>query len=569
MWSSLFRKKSIDAIRSSYEKEADQKGALKKVLGVKDLTFLGIAAVIGAGVFSTIGGAAYQGGPGISLLFIITAVTCGFSALCYAEFSSRVPVAGSAYTYSYVTFGEVVAWIIGWALILEYAIGNIVVAISWSGYFNNLLVHIFSIHLPSWMLVDPITADAAFREASQALQAGTVIDPEQLKSYRFAIDAYQQAPTLGSLKIFFNLPAFVIVALITWLAYVGMSQSKKSANAMVIFKVVVILFVIEAGAFYVDTNNWMPFMPNGFSGVLKGVSAVFYAYIGFDAISTTAEECKDPQRDMPRGMIYSLLICTVLYILIALVLTGIESYESFKDVSDPLAFVFESRAPWIEKIVSISAVVATTSVLLVFQIGQPRIWMSMSRDGLLPARFGKINARYQTPGFATILTGVIVGVGALFLQSGLVTDLTSIGTLFAFVLVCGGVLLLPKIEKKKGQFNLPYINGQFWVPALVLVFFYLTSERLIDYFSLRLNHGDAPTMYLLFFIAALLLTIVVLLITVFSIAKKPSLIPILGMVSCLYLMLEIPTISWSWFFVWMGIGLILYFSYGFRNSRLK
>lgn len=569
MWSSLFRKKSIDAIRTAYEKEADQKGSLKKVLGVKDLTFLGIAAVIGAGVFSTIGGAAYQGGPGISLLFIITAVTCGFSALCYAEFSSRVPVAGSAYTYSYVTFGEVVAWIIGWALILEYAIGNIVVAISWSGYFNNLLVHIFSIHLPSWMLVDPITADAAYREASQALQAGTVIDPEQLKSYRFAIDAYQQAPTLGSLKIFFNLPAFVIVALITWLAYVGMSQSKKSANAMVIFKVVVILFVIGAGAFYVDTNNWMPFMPNGFSGVLKGVSAVFYAYIGFDAISTTAEECKDPQRDMPRGMIYSLLICTVLYILIALVLTGIESYESFKDVSDPLAFVFESRAPWIEKIVSISAVVATTSVLLVFQIGQPRIWMSMSRDGLLPARFGKINARYQTPGFATILTGVIVGVGALFLQSGLVTDLTSIGTLFAFVLVCGGVLLLPKIEKKKGQFNLPYINGQFWVPALVLVFFYLTSERLIDYFSLRLNQGDAPTMYLLFFIAALLLTIVVLLITVFSIAKKPSLIPILGMVSCLYLMLEIPTISWSWFFVWMGFGLILYFSYGFRNSRLK
>jgi amino acid transporter len=569
MLSSLFRKKSIDAIRTSYEKEADQKGSLKKVLGVKDLTFLGIAAVIGAGVFSTIGGAAYQGGPGISLLFIITAVTCGFSALCYAEFSSRVPVAGSAYTYSYVTFGEVVAWIIGWALILEYAIGNIVVAISWSGYFNNLLVHIFSIHLPSWMLVDPITADAACREASQALQAGTVIDPEQLKTYRFAIDAYQQAPTLGSLKIFFNLPAFVIVALITWLAYVGMSQSKKSANAMVIFKVVVILFVIGAGAFYVDTNNWMPFMPNGFSGVLKGVSAVFYAYIGFDAISTTAEECKDPQRDMPRGMIYSLLICTVLYILIALVLTGIESYESFKDVSDPLAFVFESRAPWIEKIVSISAVVATTSVLLVFQIGQPRIWMSMSRDGLLPARFGKINARYQTPGFATILTGVIVGVGALFLQSGLVTDLTSIGTLFAFVLVCGGVLLLPKIEKKKGQFNLPYINGQFWVPALVLVFFYLTSERLIDYFSLRLNQGDVPTMYLLFFLAALMLTIVVLLISVFSIAKKPSLIPILGMVSCLYLMLEIPTISWSWFFVWMGLGLILYFSYGFRNSKLK
>ncbi|MBM3922549.1 MAG: amino acid permease [Sphingomonadales bacterium] len=569
MWSSLFRKKSIDAIRSSYERESNQKGALKKVLGVKDLTFLGVAAVIGAGVFSTIGGAAYLGGPGISLLFVITAVTCGFSALCYAEFSSRVPVAGSAYTYSYVTFGEVVAWIIGWALILEYAIGNIVVAISWSGYFNNLLVNIFSIHLPNWMLVDPVTAEGAYREATQAIHGGAVIDPEQLKSYRFVIESYQQAPSLGSIKIFFNLPAFVIVALITWLAYVGINQSKKSANAMVIFKVLVILFVIGAGAFYVDTNNWMPFMPNGFSGVLKGVSAVFYAYIGFDAISTTAEECKDPQRDMPKGMIYSLLVCTVLYILIALVLTGMENYAAFKGVSDPLAFVFESRAPWIEHIVSVSAVVATTSVLLVFQIGQPRIWMSMSRDGLLPARFGKVNARYQTPGFATILTGVIVGVGALFLQSGLVTDLTSIGTLFAFVLVSGGVLLLPKIEKKEGQFNLPYINGQFIVPALVLVFFYLTSERMIDYFSMRLEQGGYPLLYLLFFLGALALTTLTILVSIYSIAKKPSLIPVLGMISCLYLMIEIPTISWSWFFAWMGVGLILYFSYGFRNSKLK
>lgn len=562
MSSSLFRKKSIETIRADYEKSNQANGSLKKVLGVRDLTFLGIAAVIGAGVFSTIGGAAFHGGPGISLLFVITAVTCGFSALCYAEFSSRVPVAGSAYTYSYVTFGEVVAWIIGWALILEYAIGNIVVAISWSGYFNNLLVNILNIHLPDWMLVDPVTAANAYHEATDAIASGNLIDDRQLQSYQFAIDAYQQAPTWGTIKVFFNLPAFIIVALITWLAYVGISQSKKSANAMVIFKVLVILFVIGAGAFYVDTNNWTPFMPNGFTGVLKGVSAVFYAYIGFDAISTTAEECKNPQRDMPRGMIYSLLVCTVLYILIALVLTGMENYESFKGVSDPLAFVFEKRAPFIEHIVSISAVVATTSVLLVFQIGQPRIWMSMSRDGLLPRRFGKINARYQTPGFATILTGVIVGVGALFLQSGLVTDLTSIGTLFAFVLVSGGVLLLPRIEKTPGQFSLPYINGRIWVPLLVVLFFYFTSDRLVAAFSNLLSEGYQELLFIVYFTACVSMAIL-------SFVKKLSLIPVMGVLSCLYLMIEIPPVSWSWFFVWMAVGLLIYFGYGYRKSLLS
>lgn len=324
------------------------------------------------------------------------------------------------------------------------------VAISWSGYFNNLLVHVFNINLPSWMLVDPVTAGNAFTEASNALAAGNITDPEKLKSYQFAVDAYNNAPVIGGTHFFFNLPAFIIVALITWLAYIGIKESKQSANFMVIFKVAVIIFVIVAGAFFVDTNNWSPFMPNGFEGVLKGVSAVFYAYIGFDAISTMAEECKDPQRDMPKGMIYSLIVCTVLYILIALVLTGIESYSSFKGVNDPLAFVFEKRAPWIEKIVSISAVVATTSVLLVFQIGQPRIWMSMSRDGLLPKVFQKIHPKFQTPSFATILTGIIVGIGALFIQSGLVTDLTSIGTLFAFVLVSGGVLLFTEGSQRAG-----------------------------------------------------------------------------------------------------------------------
>ena len=562
MANSLFRKKSIDLIKKEYEAgQSDHAGGLKKILGVRDLTFLGIAAVVGAGIFSTIGGAAYDGGPGISVLFIITAITCGFSALCYAEFASRVPVAGSAYTYSYVTFGEMIAWVIGWALILEYAIGNIVVAISWSGYFNNLLVHIFNIHLPDWMLVDPQTAMSAFNEATTAMAAGNVTDPETLKNYQFAIEAYNSAPRIGSTPLFFNLPAFIIVALVTWLAYIGIKESKQSANFMVIFKVAVIIFVIIAGAFFVDTNNWTPFMPNGFEGVLKGVSAVFYAYIGFDAISTTAEECKNPQRDMPRGMIYSLLICTVLYILIALVLTGIEHYSAFKDVNDPLAFVFEKRAPWIEKIISISAVVATTSVLLVFQIGQPRIWMSMSRDGLLPKKFQKVHPRYQTPSFATIVTGVIVGIGALFIESGLVTDLTSIGTLFAFILVSGGVLLLPPAPKEPGRFRLPYINGRFIVPVLLALFIYLFRDRVSASVSNFTHESYQEILFLVFLLVATILTVL-------TIIRNYSLIPIMGVLTCLYLMIEIPAVSWKWFFIWMALGLLIYFLYGYRNSKL-
>lgn len=562
MSNSLFRKKKIDQIVKEYNQTHEETGGLHKVLGVRDLTFLGIAAVVGAGIFSTIGSAAYNGGPGISILFVITAVTCGFSALCYAEFASRVPVAGSAYTYSYVTFGEIIAWVIGWALILEYAIGNIVVAISWSGYFNNLLVHIFNIHLPDWMLVDPKTAANAFHEATKALASGQALSPEATANYNFAINAYNNAPVIGSTHIFFNLPAFIIVALITWLAYIGMKESKQSANYMVIFKVAVIIFVIIAGAFFVDTNNWTPFMPNGFEGVLKGVSAVFYAYIGFDAISTTAEECKNPQRDMPRGMIYSLVICTILYILIALVLTGMESYSAFKDVNDPLAFVFEKRAPWIEKIISISAVVATTSVLLVFQIGQPRIWMSMSRDGLLPKKFMKIHPKYQTPAFATIVAGVIVAIGALFIESDLVTDLTSIGTLFAFVLVSGGVLLLPPVAKEKGKFRLPYFNGKYIIPALLALFIYLFRNRIQDAFANITHEGYQEVLFLVFLLVAIILAVLTFL-------RNYSFIPIMGVLSCLYLLIEIPAISWFWFFVWMAAGLSIYFLYGYRNSKLK
>ncbi len=558
MASPLFRKKPItNIIPESHGSE----GQLRKVLGVRDLTSMGIAAVIGAGIFSTIGQAAYNGGPGVSLLFVITAVTCGFSALCYAEFASRVPVAGSAYTYSYVVFGEIIAWIIGWALILEYAIGNVVVAISWSGYFNNLLVHIFNIHLPDWMLIDGTTARMLFEEATKVLSSGTLTDPEAIKRYQFVIDTWNTAPRIGSIPVFFNLPAFIIVGLVTWLAYIGIKESKNLTNYMVVFKVIVIIFVIIAGAFFVDVNNWTPFLPNRFEGVLKGVSAVFYAYIGFDAISTTAEECKNPQRDIPRAMIYSLFICTGLYILIALVLTGIENYSLFNGVNDPLAFVFEKRAPWIEKIVSVSAVVATTSVLLVFQLGQPRIWMSMSRDGLLPKKFQKIHPKYQTPSFATIVTGIIVAIPALFIQSNFMTNLTSIGTLFAFVLVSGGVLLLPRLEKEPGKFRLPYINGQFIVPALFGLFIYLFRTRVGSAVENITNENHQEILFLLFLIIGTILTVLTIL-------RKYSVIPILGVLFCLYLMIEIPTESWMAFFGWMIFGLAIYFSYGYRKSKL-
>ncbi|MBM3412695.1 MAG: amino acid permease [Bacteroidetes bacterium] len=556
----VFRKKLLSQLQTDTESNVAGKG-LRKVLSVRDLTFMGIAAIIGAGIFSTIGSAAYQGGPGISILFIVTAITCGFSALCYAEFASRVPLAGSAYTYSYVVFGEIIAWIIGWALILEYSIGNIVVAISWSGYFNNLLVHLFHIELPSWMLVDPVTAAAAYKQAVVALSSADSFSPSQLESFRFAKEAFETAPKLGQTPLFFNLPAFIIVILVTYLAYVGIKESKQGTNLMVLFKVAVILFVIGAGAFYVDTNNWIPFMPNGISGVLKGVSAVFYAYIGFDAISTMAEECKNPQRDLPRGMINSLLICTVLYIAIALVLTGMEHYSLFGGVTDPLAFVFEKRAPWIEKIISISAVVATTSVLIVFQIGQPRIWMSMSRDGLLPSKFQSLN-KYQTPGFATLITGLIVGVGALFLQSGLVTDLTSIGTLFAFVLVSGGVLLLPRIQKKPGQFTLPDWSGRYWIPAFYLVFLFLNKDRLELAFDSTLSGSPGGWLLIIYFLISLWIAIL-------TAVKNLAFIPVMGVLSCLYLLVEIPITSWKWFFIWMVIGLVIYFLYGQKNSKLN
>jgi len=317
------------------------------------------------------------------------------------------------------------------------------------------------------------------------------------------------------------------------------------------------------GFFYVDTKNWDPFLPNGFGGVLAGVSAVFYAYIGFDAISTTAEECKNPQRDLPRGMIYSLLICTVLYILIALVLTGMVHFSELK-VDDPLAYVFEKlHLNKIGYLISVSAVVATTSVLLVFQLGQPRIWMSMSRDGLLPKQFARVHPKFQTPSFATIVTGFLVGIPSLFVSSSTMTDLTSIGTLFAFVLVCFGVLVLPKIARVKGgsAFQLPYFNGKYIIPALVLIMGILFRTRISDALTHLNSEGYQEILFLVFMVIAVVTAVK-------SFLHSYSIIPIIGALSCLYLMIEIPAISWLWFFAWMGLGLTIYFLYGRKRSVL-
>jgi APA family basic amino acid/polyamine antiporter len=551
MLKTLFRKKPLGIILEDAKAGVvDSHGEeLKKVLGVKDLTSMGIAAVIGAGIFSTIGQAAYDGGPGVIFLFMITAVTCGFTALCYAEFASRVPVSGSAYTYSYVTFGELAAWVIGWALILEYGIGNVVVSISWSSYLLNLLEGL-GLHFPSWLATDPTTAKHLY-EATVAKGADTTGM------------AWVDAPVIAGFRFICNLPAAIIVVLITILAYIGIRESRSSANFMVGLKLVVLAIIVGIGVFYINTDNWDPFLPNEFTGVLKGVSAVFFAYIGFDAISTTAEECSNPQRDLPRGMIYSLVICTVIYVVVTLVITGMVNYSEFDNVADPLAYVFEKiDLTKIGFFVSLSAVVAATSVLLVFQIGQPRIWMSMSRDGLLPPKFAKIHPRFKTPGFSTIITGVIVTIPSLFIESNIMTDLTSIGTLFAFVLVCGGVLLLPpKAPSKEKRFNLPYINGRYIVPALFILFLVFFRDRVASAFQQFSEDTHEKLLFVIFLLMATGITIA-------AFVKKLSLIPILGMACCLYLMIEIPTKSWGVFFGWMAFGLVIYFSYGFWKSKL-
>jgi APA family basic amino acid/polyamine antiporter len=559
---SIFRRKSVSKILADVASgfsDSEHPGTvsqLEKALNVKDLTLMGIAAVVGAGIFSTIGEASFQGGPGVSILFVITAITCGFSALCYAEFASRIPVAGSAYTYAYASFGELIAWIIGWDLLMEYAIGNIAVAISWSEYFVNLLEG-FKIHMPTYLTMDYFSAFTAHEKIQQLTASGHLADITD--RMRIAASAWATAPGSGNIKFIANIPALAIVFVITYLVYIGIRETKKATNAMVYLKVAIVIAVIVIGFFYVTPANWHPFLPNGFSGVMKGVSGVFFAYIGFDAISTTAEECNNPQRDLPRGMIYSLIICTVLYILIALVLTGMVNYKDLQ-VGDPLAYVFAKVGlKNISYVISISAVIATASVLLIFQLGQPRIWMSMSRDGLLPKAFSRIHPKFRTPSFATIVTGFVVAIPALFLNLTEVTNLTSIGTLFAFVLVCGGVLLLPREAAVKGKFHLPYINSQWIVPVLFIVGAYFFRNNIVNLFSGDNLHQKFP--YFLFILLSAILTIL-------AFVKKLSLIPVLGLVSCFYLMAELEYESWIRFLGWLVIGLVIYFTYGYKHSVL-
>ncbi len=557
MANSLFRKKTLTQILSDSEQLGD--GGLKKVLGVRDLISLGIAAIVGAGIFSTIGLASYNGGPAVSLLFIATAIACVFTALSYAQFASTVPVSGSAYTYAYVAFGEIAAWVIGWALILEYAVSNMVVAISWSQYFVSMLEG-FGVHFPRWLAIDYSTAHEAFVKISE--HAAHISQADKI-----AAEAFQTAPRLGSLAIIFNLPAGLITVLVTWLCYIGIKESRIASNIMVLLKLAVIAFVIIGGAFYVKPENWTPFAPNGMKGILSGVAAVFFAFIGFDSISTTAEECKNPQRDLPKAMIYCLLICTVLYVCITLVLTGMVNYKEL-NVSDPLAFVFSQNGlNFMAGVISVSSVIAITSALLVFQIGQPRIWMTMSRDGLLWKRFSHISPKYNTPTFATIVAGIVVAVPAFFFRMDFFVDLTSVGTFFAFILVCGGVLYLDHTGlSKQSKFKVPYINGKYLVglgliAAVVLLNIYgkdtfqewksLSAEQIFEH--------KALTIY--FWIGCLALANL-------SFMKKFSQLPGVGILVNLYLMTELGASNWKIFIALLIVGLVVYFGYGRKHSKL-
>ncbi|MEP7377335.1 MAG: amino acid permease [Chitinophagaceae bacterium] len=585
MANSLFRTKKIDSILAEGSDDPHGGGGgLKRVLTLRDLTFFGIAAILGAGSFSSLGGAVFHGGPGVVILFVITAIACAFTAFCYSEFASRIPVAGSAYTYAYASFGELFAWIIGWALIMEYSIGNIYVAYSWSDYFTSFLdktgdILKINLHIPHYL-------STSYMEAKGAIADGS--------TNADVLDAWNNAPMVGGLRIIFDLPAVIINLLITYLVYRGIKESRNFSNVMVILKLIVVALIIIVGGSLVFSNgltsNWTPpndeglrsFMPNGFGGVMAAVSGVFFAYIGFDAVSVLAEESKNPQRDLPKGMILSLVICTIIYILLTLVLTGAVNYRSFDGVGDPLAFIFEKQnlnIGWMQFFVSIAAVVAMTSVLLVFQMGQPRIWMSMSRDGLMPPVFQKIHPKYKTPSFSTIVTGLVVGVPILFTDKTFVLDFTSIATLFAFVLVCGGVLLLPPKEKQQGRFHIPYINGQFIFPLIIIAAIAMAKLLSKNYFSDMFNFDfsanedyakgkisfmDAATpniSLIIFWLSAIALSIATFI-------KKYSLVPLMGLITCMYLLTGMTKSNWAWFLAWLLIGIVFYFLYGYKKSKL-
>ena len=634
MSNSLFRRKNISSILAEGGDDSHGNAAgLHRVLTVKDLTFFGIAAILGAGSFSSLGFAVFHGGPGVILLFVITGIACAFTALCYSEFASRIPVAGSAYTYAYASFGELFAWVIGWALIMEYSIGNIYVAYSWSDYFTSLMGKLH-VHIPEYL-------STSYMEAKHAVERGST-NPDELA-------AWNNAPVVAGLRMILDLPAIIINFLITYLVYRGIKESRNFSNVMVMLKIAVVTLIIIVGGYLVLSNglthNWTPpndegirsFMPNGFGGVMLAVASVFFAYIGFDAVSVLAEESKNPQRDLPRGMIYSLVICTVIYILLTLVLTGAVNYRNFDGVGDPLAFIFEPQnlnVGWMQFIVAVIAVVAMTSVLLVFQMGQPRIWMSMSRDGLMPRVFQKIHPKYKTPSFSTIVTGLVVGVPILFTDKTFVLDFTSIATLFAFVLVCGGVLFLLPKEKIAGRFHLPYINGKYIFPLIVIAAIFLASSLSKNYFADKIdfsfenkaeafsavipvnnvdtvkaaaeieqylaakNDTDSAFIKLAMAVNAeptaagkykmstdfvskndssasktnkislVIFWLMLIGLGLIAFVKKYSLIPLMGVSTCLYLLTGMTLSNWVWFGSWLLLGVVIYFLYGYKKSKL-
>jgi APA family basic amino acid/polyamine antiporter len=501
----LFRRKPISELRSDHADPAGGEHGLRRSLGMWQLTALGIGAIIGAGIFSGAGTAVSGGpnhlgaGPGLVVSYVLVAIACGFAALCYAEFASLIPQAGSAYTYAYATLGELVAWIIGWDLIIEYAVGNIAVAVSWSAYFVTLLSG-FGIHLPAWIATDPRTAYQGF-QALQAAGAGAT-DP----TLAAAAQAWQTAPHLFGVPVIFNLPAVLIVGLITWVLVIGIRESAWANTVMVLLKLAILFFFIVIGSFWVKPANWHPFMPNGWQGVFSGAALIFFAYIGFDAVSTAAEEAKDPQRDMPRAMILSLAVTSVIYIVVTLVMTGLVPWNSHGS-ADPLAAAFTERGyNWAAGIISFGAVIAMASVLLVFQMGQPRIFYSMARDGLLPPFAARLHPKYRTPHVTTMMTGAFVAFFAAFANINEVIELTNIGTLFAFVLVAIGVMALRLRDPGRHR---PFRTPLIWITAPAAV------------------------------------------------------------VSCGFLMYQLPRVTWERFIIWLAIGLVFYFLYGVHKSVLN
>jgi len=486
----------------SVNSESEEGHNLKRVLGAFELTMFGIGAIIGTGIFVLTGTAAAGGqnhigaGPAIVISFIITAIACGLAALCYAEFASMIPVSGSAYTYAYASFGELVAWIIGWDLILEYAVGNIAIAIGWSSYFLNVLTH-YGIHFPAWLCIEPMTVRNAIESPSDFSPA--IVD--------LANKAMATGPNLGGWIFSINLPAVIIVLLISGLLYLGVKESARFNAGLVFIKFAMIALFLWVGLPHVDFGkHWSPFMPNGFTGVMAGASIIFFAYIGFDAVSTAAEECKNPQRDLPIAMISSLLICTVLYIVVSIVLTGmvpLNILQNSKPVAEALTSVGETS---IATIISLGAVLSITSVLLVMQLAQTRIFFAMSRDGLLPAFLSKVHPRFGTPHICTLLTGLLVAIPAGFIDINIAAEACNIGTLFAFVLVALGIMIL------------------------------------------RIRRPDLPRGF----------------VTPFVWVTAP-----LCAISCIALMSFLTTLTWYRFGIWLVIGLAIYFGYGFHRSKLR